>query len=35
MATIEDHANWIISREMGYNYCQSGQVSLPTHILLN
>uniref|UniRef100_A0A8C2C399 Phosphatidylinositol 4,5-bisphosphate 3-kinase catalytic subunit alpha isoform n=1 Tax=Cyprinus carpio TaxID=7962 RepID=A0A8C2C399_CYPCA len=27
MATIEDHANWIISREMGYNYCQSGQVS--------
>uniref|UniRef100_A0A8C2GZ77 Phosphatidylinositol 4,5-bisphosphate 3-kinase catalytic subunit alpha isoform n=1 Tax=Cyprinus carpio TaxID=7962 RepID=A0A8C2GZ77_CYPCA len=25
MATIEDHANWIISREMGYNYCQSGQ----------
>ncbi|KTF84054.1 hypothetical protein cypCar_00021268 [Cyprinus carpio] len=27
MATIEDHANWIISREMGYNYCQSGQSS--------
>lgn len=27
MATVEDHANWIISREMGYNYCQSGQVS--------
>ncbi|XP_063057894.1 phosphatidylinositol 4,5-bisphosphate 3-kinase catalytic subunit alpha isoform isoform X1 [Engraulis encrasicolus] len=27
MTTVEDHANWIISREMGYNYCQTGQSS--------
>lgn len=27
MATIEDHANKITPRDMGYNYCQSGQVS--------
>uniref|UniRef100_A0A8C2C168 Phosphatidylinositol 4,5-bisphosphate 3-kinase catalytic subunit alpha isoform n=1 Tax=Cyprinus carpio TaxID=7962 RepID=A0A8C2C168_CYPCA len=36
MATIEDHANWIISREMGYNYCQSGQKHLchsPRHLM--
>lgn len=35
MTTVEDHANWIISREMGYNYCQSGQVSSLAKAYLN
>lgn len=26
MTTVEGHANWTISRELGFNYCQSGQV---------
>ncbi|MGH0154604.1 UNVERIFIED_CONTAM: hypothetical protein FKN15_031362 [Acipenser sinensis] len=24
MSTIEDHANWTISRELGFNYCPTG-----------
>lgn len=35
MTTVEDHANWIISREMGYNYCQPGQVSSLAKAYLN
>lgn len=26
MTTIEDHANWNISRELGFNYCHTGLV---------
>lgn len=26
MAVIEDHANWTISRELGFNYCHAGLV---------
>ncbi|KAK6308967.1 hypothetical protein J4Q44_G00204300 [Coregonus suidteri] len=25
MTTLGEHANWTISRELGFNYCQSGQ----------
>lgn len=27
MNAVEDHANWTISREMGFNYTLSGQVT--------
>lgn len=26
MTTVEENANWTISRELGFNYYQSGQV---------
>lgn len=26
MTTIEDHANWNISRELGFNYCHTSLV---------
>lgn len=26
MAVIEEHANWTISRELGFNYSYAGQV---------
>ena len=26
MASIEEHANWNISRELGYNYCHTSLV---------
>lgn len=33
MNAVEDHANWTISRELGFNYNLSGQVivCLPAH----
>lgn len=26
MTSIEEHANWNISRELGFNYCHTGLV---------
>lgn len=31
MNAVEDHANWTISRELGFNYTLSGQVITGLH----
>lgn len=35
MSTIEDHANWNISRELGFNYCHTGLVRVNTCLLVS
>lgn len=35
MSTIEDHANWNISRELGFNYCHTGLVRVKMCLLVS
>lgn len=35
MNAVEDHANWTISRELGFNYTLSGQVITGLHTNTN